>query len=168
MRGAAAYREWGEDPGLCSVRPGRRMVSPAASWAVRSCSISSIALSRRHDVSCRHVAHDGGAAGGAHGRGEDLELISITLDPANDTPGALRNYARRAELTRAISHSSPAPSRPSAICSRSSASSRISGWSGQAHACTLLIDEQGRIIHRADGSEWLVDEFVEKMHKEGR
>lgn len=31
---------------------------------------------------------------------------------------------------------------------------------------TLLIDEQGRIIHRADGSEWLVDEFVEKMRKQ--
>jgi protein SCO1/2 len=28
---------------------------------------------------------------------------------------------------------------------------------------TLLIDASGRIVHRTDGSTWLVDEFVEKM-----
>jgi hypothetical protein len=31
----------------------------------------------------------------------------------------------------------------------------------------LLIDEQGRIIHRTDGGNWSVDEFVEKMHRAG-
>ena len=30
---------------------------------------------------------------------------------------------------------------------------------------TLLIDERGRLIHRADGSEWTADEFVERMRK---
>jgi protein SCO1/2 len=30
---------------------------------------------------------------------------------------------------------------------------------------TLLINEQGRIVWRADGSAWLTDEFVEKMKR---
>ncbi len=30
---------------------------------------------------------------------------------------------------------------------------------------TVLIDEQGRIIYRADGSNWQLDDFVKRLKK---
>jgi protein SCO1/2 len=50
----------------------------------------------------------------------NVEFVSITLDPAYDTPGVLKDYADARASTRAISRFSPARKAPSRICSRSS------------------------------------------------
>jgi len=97
---------------------------------------------------------------------KNLELISITLDPAGDTPGVLRDYAaaRGIDTSNFSFLTGPEP----AIRDLLKQFGIIAEFQGDLikHTlATLLIDEQGRIIHRADGSEWQVREFVEKMHK---
>ena len=96
----------------------------------------------------------------------DLELISITLDPAHDTPGVLRDYAAARGIdTRNFSFlTGPEPAIRDLLRQFGVVAEFQDGLLKHTLA-TLLIDERGRIIHRADGSEWLVDEFVEKMHK---
>jgi protein SCO1/2 len=97
---------------------------------------------------------------------KNLELISITLDPANDTPGALREYAaaRGIDTGNFSFLTGPEPAIRDLLAQFGVIAEFRDGLVRHTLA-TLLIDEQGRIIHRADGSEWLVDEFVEKMRK---
>jgi protein SCO1/2 len=97
---------------------------------------------------------------------KNLELISITLDPAYDTPGVLKTYA----ITRSIdtSNFSLLTGPESAIKSLLANFGVLVKFEGDLlnHTlATVLIDEQGRIIHRADGSRWEPQEFIEKMHK---
>ena len=97
---------------------------------------------------------------------KNLELVSITLDPAHDTPGVLRDYAAARGIdTRNFSFlTGPEPAIRDLLRQFGVIAEFQDGLLKHTLA-TLLIDERGRIIHRADGSEWLVDEFVEKMHK---
>jgi protein SCO1/2 len=97
----------------------------------------------------------------------NLELVSITLDPAYDTPGVLKEYAagRGIDTSNFSFLTGPEP----AIRDLLSQFGVIAAFSDgllKHTLATLLINEQGRIIHRADGSEWSVDEFVDKMRKE--
>ena len=97
----------------------------------------------------------------------NLELISITLDPAFDTPGVLNEYA----LGRGIDTSNfslltgPEPAIRD-LLTQFGVIAEFSDGLLKHTLATLLVDEQGRIVHRADGSEWSVDEFVDKMRKE--
>jgi protein SCO1/2 len=97
---------------------------------------------------------------------KNLELISITLDPSNDTPGVLRDYAvgRGIDTSNFSFLTGPEPAIRDLLRQFGVIADFQDGLLRHTLA-TLLIDEQGRIIHRADGSEWLVDEFVEKMHQ---
>jgi protein SCO1/2 len=97
---------------------------------------------------------------------KNLELISITLDPAGDTPGVLRDYAaaRGIDTTNFSFLTGPEPAIRD-LLTQFGIIAEFQGGLIKHTLATLLIDEQGRIIHRADGSEWFVDEFVEKMHK---
>jgi protein SCO1/2 len=97
---------------------------------------------------------------------KNLELISITLDPVNDTPGVLRDYAaaRGIDTSNFSFLTGPEPAIRDLLAQFGVIAEFRDGLVKHTLA-TLLIDEQGRIIHRADGSEWLVDEFVEKMNK---
>lgn len=98
----------------------------------------------------------------------NLELVSITLDPAYDTPGVLKDYA----VTRAIdtSNFSFLTGPQTAIKDLLAQFGVIAEFEGDLlkHTLTtLLIDENGKIIHRADGSAWEPADFVAKM-KTGR
>ena len=73
---------------------------------------------------------------------KDIEFVSFTLDPVNDTPGVLEEYARQHAID----------------------TSNFSFLTGPEPA-TLLIDRHGRIVHRADGSTWEPNDFVAKMER---
>jgi protein SCO1/2 len=96
----------------------------------------------------------------------DIEFVSITLDPAYDTPGVLKEYA----TTRGIdtSNFSFLTGPENAIKDLLTQFGVIAEFEGDLlkHSlATLLIDENGRIVHRADGSLWEPKDFVAKMRK---
>jgi protein SCO1/2 len=97
----------------------------------------------------------------------DLELVSITLDPAYDTPGVLKEYAagRGIDTGNFSFLTGPEPAIRDLLTQFGVIAEFQDGLLKHTLA-TLLVNEQGRIIHRADGSEWSVDEFVDKMRKE--
>jgi len=96
----------------------------------------------------------------------NLELVSFTLDPEYDTPGILKEYV----LQRAIDtgNYSFLTGPQMAIKSLLSQFGILADFKGDLldhTATTVLLDETGRIVHRADGSDWDVKEFVGKMKK---
>ncbi len=96
----------------------------------------------------------------------DLELISITLDPEYDTPGVLKQYAAaRAIDTRNFSFLTGPETAIRDLLTQFGVIAEFKDGLLKHSLATLLINEQGRIVHRADGSEWSVEEFVEKMQK---
>jgi protein SCO1/2 len=97
---------------------------------------------------------------------KDFELVSITLDPAYDTPAVLKDYA----ATRGIdtSNFSFLTGPESAIRDLLTQFGIIAEFKDNLlnHTlATLLIDDRGRIVHRADGREWDPAEFVAKMKR---
>jgi len=96
----------------------------------------------------------------------NLELVSITLDPANDTPAVLRQYAAVRNID--TSNFSFLTGPESAIRDLLAQFGVIAEFKGDilTHTLsTLLIDENGKIIYRADGSQWDPKEFVGRMHR---
>jgi protein SCO1 len=96
----------------------------------------------------------------------NLELVSITLDPAYDTPGVLKEYAQARGIDTGNFSFLTGPE--SAIKDLFTQFGVIMEWDGAVpkHTLsTLLIDENGKITYRADGSQWEPKDFVAKMHK---
>jgi protein SCO1/2 len=94
----------------------------------------------------------------------DLELVSITLDPANDTPGVLREYAAvRGIDTSNFSFLTGPEGAIRDLLTQFGVITQLQGDILQHTLATLLIDPQGRIAHRTDGSQWEPQEFVRKM-----
>ena len=96
----------------------------------------------------------------------DLQLISITLDPEHDTPGVLQAYARAHGIDTANFSllTGPEPAIRDLLAQFGVLAEFQDGLIRHTLA-TLLIDAEGRIVHRADGSEWTADEFVERMRR---
>jgi len=96
----------------------------------------------------------------------NLELVSITLDPAYDTPGVLHAYAAdRAIDTTNFSFLTGPEKAIADLLTQFGVIAEFNGGILNHTLATLLIDEQGVIKWRADGSEWTPQEFLEKMHK---
>ena len=96
----------------------------------------------------------------------NLELVSITLDPAYDTPGVLKEYATARGIDTANFSFLTGPE--NAIKDLLTQFGVIAEFKGDllTHTLTtLLIDEHGKIVHRADGSVWEPKDFVAKMKK---
>ena len=96
----------------------------------------------------------------------DLQLVSVTLDPEHDSPGALQAYARAHGIdTRNFSLlTGPEPAIRD-LLTQFGVIAEFQGGLIRHTLATLLIDPQGRIVHRADGSEWTAGEFVERMRR---
>ncbi|HTJ79676.1 MAG TPA: SCO family protein [Rariglobus sp.] len=98
----------------------------------------------------------------------NIEFISITLDPENDTPGVLKEYARvRGIDTGNFSFLTGPEGAIKDLLTQFGILADFDGGIVKHTLSTLLINEQGKIIWRADGSQWSPDEFVQKMHKAG-
>jgi len=96
----------------------------------------------------------------------NLELISITLDPEYDTPGVLREYAEARGIDTSNFSFLTGPER--AIKDLITQFGVIAGFDGPIikHTLgTLLINEDGRIVHRVDGTVWEPKAFVSRMRR---
>jgi len=96
----------------------------------------------------------------------DLELISITLDPDYDTPGVLRDYAEARGIDLSNFSFLTGPERAIRdLLAQLGVLAKFEGPLINHTLATLLIDTDGRIIHRADGTQWEPRDFVAKMHR---
>lgn len=95
-----------------------------------------------------------------------LELVSITLDPAFDTPGVLREYASlRGIETANFSFLTGPEAAIRDLLTQFGVIAQFKGDLLQHTLATLLIDANGKISHRADGSAWEPQDFVARMKR---
>ena len=96
----------------------------------------------------------------------NLELISITLDPAYDTPGVLKEYAvARGIDTSNFSFLTGPENAIKDLLAQFGVIAEFEDDLLKHTLTTMLINEQGRIAHRADGRAWEAADFVAKMKK---
>ncbi len=97
---------------------------------------------------------------------KDIEFVSITLDPTYDTPGVLKDYAvQRGIDTSNFSFLTGPEAAVRDLLTQFGVIAELKGDLIQHTLATLLIGEDGKIVHRADGSVWEPKEFVARMRK---
>jgi protein SCO1 len=168
IRGRAAYREVGEKlPDFALYNQNGEVVS-AAKWRGKQimlnfiytrCPIATMcpaATAKMTDVQAK--AAEAGV--------KNLELVSITLDPEYDTPGVLKEYAdARGIDTSNFSFLTGPEGAIKDLFKQFGILTEMKGPLLSHTLATLLIDEQGRIVWRAEGSGWTADEFVARMKR---
>jgi len=97
---------------------------------------------------------------------QDFELVSISMDPEYDTPGVLRAYAEDRGLdTSNWSFLTGPDASVRHLLAQLGVIREFEGATIKHTLATVLIDEQGRIAHRVDGSTWQVEDFVKRLKK---
>jgi protein SCO1/2 len=167
-KGKEAYREVGDTvPDFVLYDQNGRLVDAARfrgrqvmlNFIYTRCPVANMCpLSTTKMIAAQKLAREAGVHG--------VEFVSITLDPAHDTPGVLREYAddRGIDTSNFSFLTGPEP----AIRDLLTQFGVIAEFKGDIldHTlATLLIDEKGRVKWRADGSEWQPKDFVERMHR---
>lgn len=168
IRGQSAYREVGEKmPDFALYDQEGRVVQSARfrgkqvmlNFIFSRCPVATMCpASTLKMMGTQKLARETGVA--------NIEFVSITLDPAYDTPAVLKEYA----TTRGIdpTNFSFLTGPENAIKDLLTQFGVIAEFDGallKHTLSTLLIDENGRITHRADGSAWEPQDFVAKMHR---
>ena len=96
----------------------------------------------------------------------DLELVSLSLDPEYDTPGVLKNYAAvRGIDTTNFSFLTGPDAAVRQLLAQLGVIREFADNTIKHSLATILINPQGRIIHRVDGSAWQIDEFTSRLKK---
>lgn len=166
IRGKRAYREVGENlPDFALYDQSGAVVAPARfrgkriviNFIYTRCPIATMCpAATERMTSLQRQAKAAGVT--------DLELISITLDPEFDTPGVLKQYAAdRGIDTTNFSFLTGPESAIKDLLRQFGVIAMAEGSILQHTLATLLINENGRIVHRVDGSSWDVQEFVDKL-----
>jgi protein SCO1/2 len=167
-RGKEAYREIGETiPDFALYDQEGRVVQSARfrgkqimlNFIYSRCPVATMCpASTAKMMSTQKLARDAGVS--------NLELISVTLEPSYDTPGVLKDYATARGIDTSNFSFLTGPERAIAdLLTQFGVIAEFKGGVLNHSLSTLLIDENGRIIHRADGSQWEPSEFVAKMKK---
>jgi len=167
-RGKNAYREIGETMPEFSLYDQEGRVVPSGRFRGKKimlnfiftrCPVATMCpASTAKMMMTQKLARDAGVP--------NIEFVSITLDPAYDTPGVLKDYA----LARGIDTANfsfltgPEPAIRD-LLAQFGVIAEFEGDLIKHTLATLLIGENGKIIHRADGSAWEPPEFVAKMQK---
>ena len=167
-RGKNAYREIGETvPNFALYDQSGRVVESAKfrgkqimlNFIFTRCPVATMCpAATAKMVTAQKLAREAGVS--------NLELISVTLDPAYDTPGVLKEYADTRGIDTANFSLLTGPE--TAIKDLLTQFGVIAEFEGDMikHTLTtLLIDENGKIAHRADGSVWEARDFVAKMKR---
>lgn len=95
---------------------------------------------------------------------KDFELVSITLDPKYDTPGVLKEYAEERGIdTSNFTFLTGPENAVRDLLTQFGVIAEFKGNILNHTLSTLLIDENGRIVHREDGSSWDPKNFVAKL-----
>lgn len=166
MRGRGAYREIGEevpqftlynqDGEVVSINRfrGKRVV---LNFIYTRCPIATMCpASTAHMMALQRAAKEKGVG--------NLELVSISLDPAYDTPPVLKEYmtVRGIDPVNFSFLTGPEPAVRDLL--RQFGILVEPGENYLKHTlATLLIDEQGKIVHRVDGTQWAPDEFLRRL-----
>lgn len=165
-RGKEAYRELGEtvpqftlynqDGDVVSINRfrGRRVVM---NFIYTRCPIATMCpLSTQRMMDLQHAAREKGVT--------NLELVSITLDPAYDTPPVLRDYAAARGIDTANFSFLTGPEAAVRDLLHQFGVIVEPGENYLKHTLsTLLIDEKGTIVHRVDGTNWEPKEFLARL-----
>ena len=94
----------------------------------------------------------------------DFELVSVSLDPEYDTPGILREYAEARGLdTSNWSFLTGPDTAVRHLLAQLGVIREFEGNTIKHSLATVLIDGQGRIAYRVDGSTWQVEDFVRRL-----
>jgi len=165
-RGKGVYREIGEESPRFTLYNqdgevvsadrlrGRRIV---LNFIYTRCPIATMcpaATQRMHDLQL--AAHQQGVA--------NLQLISISLDPAYDTPPVLKEYAAARGIdTRDFSFLTGPEGAVRDLLLQFGVIVEPGENFLKHTLSTLLIDERGRIVHRVDGTQWRPGEFLERL-----
>ncbi len=168
-RGKGAYREVGETvPDFSLYDQTGRVVQSARfrgkqimiNFIFTRCPVATMCpASTAKMMAVQQLARDAGVT--------NLELISITLDPAYDTPGVLKEYAAlRGIDTANFSFLTGPETAIKDLLTQFGVIAQFQGEMLQHTLTTLLVDARGKIAHRADGSQWEPQEFVNRMKRE--
>lgn len=167
-RGSGAYREVGEDlPDFALYNQDGRAVR-AAEFAGRQIMVNFIFTRCPDPTMCpaatmrmtqvQKLAREASVT--------NLELISITLDPEFDTPGVLRDYAdARGIDTSNFSFLTGPEVAIKDLMTQLGVLAFQDGPLVRHTISTVLINEDGRIIHRVDGKTWDPQDFVARMRR---
>jgi protein SCO1/2 len=166
IRGRGAYREVGENLPDFALYNQNGEVAQAARWSGKQvmlnfiftrCPIATMCpASTMRMMETQRLAKEAAVA--------NIEFVSITLDPEYDTPGVLREYAEARGIdTGNFSFLTGPEGAIKDLLKQFGILTEMDGPILKHTLATLLINEQGRIVWRADGSSWEPKEFVEKM-----
>ena len=167
-RGKAAYREIGETvPDFALYDQEGRVVQSARfrgkqvmlNFIFTRCPVATMCpAATMKMMATQKLAREAGVT--------NLELVSITLDPAYDTPAVLKDYAdTRGIDTTNFSFLTGPDNAIKDLLTQFGVIAEFEDDLLKHTLTTLLIDENGRIMHRADGSAWEPQDFVAKMKK---
>jgi protein SCO1/2 len=97
---------------------------------------------------------------------KDFELVSISLDPEFDTPGVLRDYAEARGLdTTNWSFLTGPDASVRHLLAQLGVIREFEGATIKHTLATVLINADGKITHRVDGSTWQIEDFVRRLKK---
>ncbi|HEY3756697.1 MAG TPA: SCO family protein [Opitutaceae bacterium] len=109
-------------------------------------------------IATQHLAKQAGV--------KNIEFVSITLDPVNDTPGVLAEYAHyRGIDTSNYSFLTGPEGAVRDLLTQFGVIADFSDGIVKHTLATLLINASGKIVWRADGSQWDPQDFVARMRK---
>jgi protein SCO1/2 len=96
-----------------------------------------------------------------------IEFISVSLDPKYDTPGILRQYAddHGIDTTNFSFLTGPQIAVTNLMAQLGVVAIEKDGLITHSLA-TLLIDGNGKIIHREDGTQWPVEQFMARLRQQ--
>jgi protein SCO1/2 len=168
MRGKEAYREIGESlPAFTLLDQEGRTVSASRfrgkrvvlNFIFTRCPVATMCpAATLRMAQLQKAAREAGAV--------DFELVSISLDPEFDTPGVLRDYAEARGLdTSNWSFLTGPDTAVRHLLAQLGVIREFEGATIKHTLATVLMDEQGRIIHRVDGSTWQIEDFVRRLRK---
>ena len=168
IRGQSAYREVGEKiPDFALYDQEGRVVQSARfhgkqvmlNFIFSRCPVATMCpASTLKMMGTQKLARESGV--------NKIEFVSITLDPAYDTPAVLKDYAATRNIdTSNFSFLTGPENAIKDLLTQFGVIAEFDGNLLKHTLSTLLIDENGRIIHRADGSAWEPQDFVAKMHR---
>ena len=168
MRGKEAYREIGEKvPEFTLLDQTGQAVSGSkfrgkqvvVNFIYSRCPIATMCpAATMNMISLQKAARSAGV--------KNFELVSISLDPEYDTPGILKEYASvRGIDTSNFSFLTGPDVAVRQLLAQLGVIREFDGATIKHSLATVLIDEQGKIIYRQDGSQWKVDDFVQHLKK---
>jgi protein SCO1/2 len=169
MRGKEAYREIGETlPEFTLLDQEGRAVAGSRfrgrqivlNFIFTRCPIATMCPAATERMAALQKAAQAAGA-------KNFELVSISLDPEYDTPGVLKDYAQLRGLdTSNWSFLTGPDAAVRHLLAQLGVIREFEGATIKHTLATVLINEEGKIAYRVDGSTWPVEDFVRRLRKD--